>query len=346
MSPIAGFTRFRQWAFSGAQSGHGTGSTPIGTVPWRGTPDLNPNWTDIEDVDTGSIDPVLSQYRTAHDITATLEGPADFDSLVLPLNAGVRGAVTPTGAGAAKTWTHTALSLTATALDEISASWGDDFGQDDLRFRDGIVEQIELSFDEGLGPWRISTQWRFGYVDPFVTKPTGLTLASNLPLIFGADTALYIDATGAGIGVTQISQALHMARIRIANTIDVKRFADGSNSRFAVAGYGLAGRTIEAEFNFAKTTAVAGYSASELRNVLNQDPVTRYLKLGVISPALIPTTATPYSLDLRLPLQWTKPGWGERGNNSMVTLSGRAQWDAGLAYAIKSVIVNGNAALP
>jgi hypothetical protein len=74
---------------------------------------------------------------------------------------------------------------------------------------------------------------------------------------------------GRGIGGTQISSALHSASIKINTTIDKKRFMNGSNSRFAVAGYGVAERTIEAEFTFAKTDAIAGVSASELRNFLN-----------------------------------------------------------------------------
>jgi hypothetical protein len=345
LAPIAGFSRFRQWAFSAAQSAHGTAATPSAAYPWRGTPDINPNWTDIEDVDVGSVDPYLSPFRTHTDTTVTLEGPADFDSIVLAFNAGIRGGVTPTGGGAAKTWTHQALSLTATTLDEFSAQWGDDYGKDDIRFRDGVVEEIELSFDEGLGPWRISTQWYFGYADPHVTKVASLTVASNLPLMFGADTALYIDDTGAGIGSTQISDALHSARITVRNTIDKKRFANGSNSRFAVAGYGLSGREIEAEFTFAKTDAVAGNSGSELRDWLNADPVNRYVKMLVTSSQII-TGSTPYSFDLRLPLTWRTRGDGEIGGNTTITMMGRGKYDGGLGYALRASTVNANASLP
>jgi hypothetical protein len=346
VSPIAGFTRFRQWAFSAAQSAHGTAATPSGAFPWRGTPAIDPHWTDIDNVDVGSIDTVMDPYRTSTDTTATLVGPLDYDSIPLIGNAGIRGAVAPTGA-TAKTWVHSGLSLTATTLDEVSAQWGDDFGQDDMRFRDGVIESIEWSFGEDLGPWQVSTQWYFGSVDVHVTRVAGLTVASNLPLVFGADTALFIDNTAGGIGVTQISDALHSANIKITNTIDKKRFANGSNSRFAVAGYGLAMREIEAEFTFAKTTAIAGFVAtSELRRWLAGDPVTRFLSVVATSTKSIPGTATPYSWTLNLPGTWRTKGDAEVDNNSVITLTMKGKYDPTLGYPIRSTVVNGNGALP
>ena len=74
MSPIAGFTRFRQWAFSAAQSAHGTAATPAEAVPWRGTLNVEPNWTDNDSADVGSIDEFLVPYRVHTDSTATLSG--------------------------------------------------------------------------------------------------------------------------------------------------------------------------------------------------------------------------------------------------------------------------------
>jgi hypothetical protein len=342
--PIAGFQRFRQWAFSAAQSAHGTAATPSGAFPWRGVPDIDPHWTDIDDVDVGSVDPVLSPYRTVTDISTTLAGPLDYNSIPLIMAAGVRGGVTATGAGP-YTWTHQAVSLTATTLDEFSASWGDDFAQDDIRLRDGIIEQIEFTMPDDLGPWRVSTQWYFGNVQPHTTKPA-VTLASNLPLVFGADTQLFINSTAGAIGNTQISDALHSARVTIRNSIDRKRFANGSNSRFAVSGYGFAGREIEAEFTFAKTTAIAGFaSTSELRDWLNADPVSNYVEILATS-AQIAGGSTAYSWSQRLHGTWRTKSDGEMGGNTTVTLTFRGQYDATLGYVYRSSVVNSNATLP
>lgn len=344
--PIAGFSRFRQWAFSAAQSAHGTAATPSGAFPWRGTPEVNPNWTDIDDVDIGSIDPVLNPYRMQMDTSVSLEGPLDYDSIPLVMAAGVVGGVTGSAAGAVITWAHTAKSLTATALDEFSASWGDDYAKDDFRFIDGVIEEIKITFNDDLGPARISTTWYFGTANAHVTKPASVQLASNLPLVFAADTALFINNTAATIGTTQISDALHSGSITIRNTIDKKRFMNGSNTRFAVAGYGLAGREIEAEFTFAKADAIAGFaSTSEMRQFLNADPVTRYLSCVSISRELI-SAGNPYSWTQNLPLTWRTRGDGEIGGNTNITLMGRARYDPTLAYPYKSTVINKNATLP
>lgn len=342
--PIAGFSRFRQWAFSAAQSAHGTAGTPSGAFPWRGTPTVDPNWTDIDNVDLGSIDPILDPYRTSLDTTATLAGPLDFDSIPIIMAGGVKGGVTATG-GPAYTWAHQAVSLTATTLDEFSAQWGDDYANDDFRFKDGIVESIELSFDENLGPWQVSTQWYFGSASPNVTRVAGLTIGSNLPLVFGADTTLSINSTSATIGNTLISNSLHKANVKITNTIDKKRFANGSNSRFAVAGYGLAGRTIEASFTFAKVDAIVGLTTSELRNFLNSTAITRYLELVVTSPQII-TGSTPYSWSQRFAGTWRTKGDAELGGNSTVTLMLKGKYAADLGYAYRSSVVNSNPSLP
>jgi hypothetical protein len=342
--PIAGFTRFRQWAFSAAQSAHGTAATPSGAEPWRGTPSINPNWSDI-DVDTGTIDPVLLPFRTALESTVTLAGPLDYNSIPLIMAGGVRGGVSPTGGGAAKTWTTTALSTTATTLDEFTAQWGDDFGSDDIRFVDGVEEVIDITFGEDLGPAQISTNWYFGTTNQMVTRVAGLQIQSNLPLVFGADTALYIDNAYSGIGGTQISSALHSAHITITNTIDKKRFMNGSNSRFAVAGYGLAGRSIEATFQFAKTSAIAGVSSSELRNFLNSTATTRYLSMVSTSTEII-TGSTPYSWTQNFAGEWRTRSDGAQGGNSTITLMLKGRHDTGLGYPYRSVAVNSKASLP
>lgn len=344
--PISGVVELRQWSFSAAQSAHGTAATPTGGVPWTGSPNLDPHWTSVADADVGIIDENFSPYRLGQDIAATLTGDLDYDRIPLLMGPGVRGGQAAVGSPA-RTWTHQALSTALTSLDELSAAWGDDFGQDDFRFRDGIIEQLEFTLDDNLGPWKVSSQWYFGYGDPHVVKPTGITVPSNLPLVFGADTELRIDGTPGGIGTTLISDALHGARITIRNTIDKKRFANGSNSRFSVAGYALTAREIEAEFSFAKTTAIAGFATtSELRQWLNADPINRYLRLLVQSTKSIPGTATPYSWDVRLPLTWRTVGQAERAGNTALTFMGRGFYDATLTYPFRSQAVNNKAALP
>lgn len=343
--PVQGFTRNRAWAL-GKQSAHGTAVSPTRQLPWRGILNVDPNWQDYEEVDVGSIDPVLSPYRTITDVTADLSGPLTFNEIPTIFGAGVRGGVAASGGGAAKTWTQQSLSTTATTLDEFSGQWGDDVTGDAFRFWDGVLDGFELSFGEDLGPWQASMNWRFGSVNPRVTPVAGLTLGSNLPTVFGADTALYIDSTAGGIGGTQITDALRGASIRVENTIDQKRYSNGSNSRFQISGYGLAARTIRASFTFDKANSIVVGSTSEVARWLSADPVARFLKVVVTSPTLIPGTATPYSWDLRLAGEWRTRSDGEIGGNSTVVLELMGRLNTDLGYALYSSVVNDRGTLP
>ena len=335
--PIAGFTRFRKWQF-GKQSAHGTAVTPTRAVGFRGVMEINPNWTDQTEVDTGSVDFTLPAYRLGTDVTASLSGPLTYDDIPLIMAAGVRGGQTAVTSSSTYQWTHQALSLTATTLDEFTTQWCDDVTTDGFQAKDCILETIELGFDEALGPWTFTGGWRYGAVDGGITPTAGLTVGSNLPLVFGADTKLYIDDTSGGIGTTLIADALHRGTITITNSIDQKRFAQGSNSRFAIAGYGLTSREITASFTFAKTSQTVGL-ASEAAKWLSADPTNRYIKVEVISPSII-AGVIPYSWDLRLSGTWRTRTDEEVGGNAVVTLECTGRYDAGLGYALRSYVVN------
>ena len=140
--PIQGFSRFRKWQF-GKQDALGTGVAATRRVPFRGFLEVEPNWTDQEDVDVGSIDPILPSYRTQTDITAGLTATLDFHHLPLLLSAGLVGGVSAAAVGGgAYTWTHQAKSLTATEFDYFTTEWADDVDEDGYKAIDGIVESL------------------------------------------------------------------------------------------------------------------------------------------------------------------------------------------------------------
>lgn len=344
--PIQGYVRQRRWYF-GKQSVHGTGVTPTRAIAASGVLEVNPNWTDITDVDLGSVDLMLPAYRTQTDISASLSYPQiSYDDLPHLFGASIRGGQTAVSSGGSYQWTHESLSTTATTLDEFTTSWTDDVTGDAFEARDGIVQNLELSFDETLGPWSASASWIYGAVTYPATPPAGLTVGSNLPLLFGADTKLYIDSTSGGIGTTLVSDALHRASITISSEIDTKRFAQGSNTRFSVAGYGLTGRTITASFTFAKTSQTVG-AASEAAKWLNIDPVNRYIKVEVQSASVIPgTSSIHYLWALQFSGTWRVRTDEAVGGNAVVVLECTGRYDAGLGYALRSYVVNGRATLP
>lgn len=341
--PIQGFTRNRAHQL-GKQSAHGTAATATKRTHWTGTPDINPNWTDLDGVDVGSIDPVLDPYRMQTDITIPYSGPLSYNDVHVLMGAGVRGGVSATGA-TAKTWTQQGLSLTATTLDELTDEWGDDVTSDGIRIRDIVFEDLDFTFGEDLGPWQFTATGRGGYYDPRVTPTTGLTVGSNLPLVFGADTQLYIDALPGNIGTTVIVDALHRGNIHIANTIDQKRYANGSNTRFAIGGYGLAAREITGYVTFAKQSAITS-STGEVAQLQSATAQTRYLSFVVTSTQTIPGTSTAYSWTLRLPVTYRVRADEEIGGNDVIRLDYKAKLDSTLAYAILSTVINDRAALP
>jgi hypothetical protein len=353
MSPIVGFSRMRRHQF-GAQSVLLTPVAATRRLGVRGVPTIEPNWTDQDEVDTGSIDPALPPYRTALDITQSLtHSPLNFNDIPLLMSAGVIGGVSGSAVGAgAYTWTHAADSLAATTLDYFTDEFADDANNNDsgppedgMQLYGGIIETLNFSFGEDLGPWQASADWRFAGVNAHVTPTAGLQVSSNSTIAFGADTALYIDDTSGGIGGTQISDSLHSADITITNSIDVKRFANGSNSRFQVSGYGLAERVIEATFRFAKTSAIVAALNSETVDWLSADPVNRYINLVTTSTAEA-ESGTPYSWDQRFSGTWRTRTDAEVGGNSVVELTLVGRYDAGLGYPYRSLATNTLATLP
>lgn len=340
---VQGFTRNRAHQF-GKEVTHGTAVAATRRVHWTGTPDINPNWTDLDGVDVGSIDPVIDPYRMQTDITIPYAGPLSFNDIHIHMGGAVRGGVSPTGA-TAKTWAQQGLSLTATTLDELTDEWGDDVTTDGVRIKDIVFEDLDYTFGEDLGPWQFTATGRGGAFDPRVTPTAALVVGSNLPLVFGADTQLYIDALPGSIGSTVIVDALHRGNIHIANTIDQKRYANGSNTRFAIGGYGLAAREITGYVTFAKQTAITS-STGEVAQLHSATAQTRYLSFVVTSTQNIPGTSTPYSWTLRIPVTYRTRADEEIGGNDVIRLDFKGKLDATLAYALLSTVVNDRAANP
>jgi hypothetical protein len=347
MAPIQGFTRNRSHQF-GLQTVINTPVAATRRIAFRGVPDINPNWTEQDDVDTGSIDPTLPPYPVGRDITLPLAASMTYHHIPLLMAAGVRGGVSPSSSGTSFTWAHQSLSLTGTTLDFFTDEFSDDVTpvpEDGFQLYGGVIERLQMGFDETLGPWQIASDWRFSGVNAHVTRTAGLVVGSNLPLVFGADTALYIDDTSGGIGGTLIADSLHSAEITIENTIDLKRYAQGSNTRFQISGYGLSARAITATFRFAKTSQIVAALNSETVDWLNGTAVNRYVKLLTTS-TVEASAGIPFSWDQRLRGTWRTRSDVEIGGNAVVELMLVGGYDASLGYAYRSSVTNQLATLP
>jgi hypothetical protein len=153
--------------------------------------------------------------------------------------------------------------------------------------------------------------------------------------VYGTDTEVYIDSTAGAIGTTKETDDIRGFTFRITNNLDQKRFANGSNTRFQLAGYGRGPREIEVELVREKTTR----SIAE-RATLDDEPVpSRYIELRTTSPEII-TGSTPWSQSIRVPVRLISVEDGEIDNNDVLTFTYRGFYDSTLTYALRVVVVN------
>lgn len=335
--PIQGFTRFREHQI-GSQTSIASNVAATRVLPYRGPITIEPN-REVPDVDTGSLDPILAPFSGAKDIESSWEGKLAYNDAPYLWAGTIKSGVTPTGA-TAKLWTFTAASLTADPVQLYTDQWGDDVTNDWINAGGGTIDSLELGFDEDLGAWDVNADLVYANGD-MGGAPTGnLTTDASPTWVYGADSEVFVDSVAASIGTTKWTDAIHSASISINNNLDKKRFANGSNTRFNLAGYGRGAREIEVTLTVAKTAATIAERAT-----LDDDPVpNRYIEIKTTSPAII-TGSTPYSQSIRVPVRLMTAEDDEIGGNSTIVFTYSGFYDSTLAYAIKAVVTNTLAAL-
>ena len=319
----------------GVQSAFGTAVPATRRVPWRGLVTYDPSRTD-PDVDTGSIDPVLKPVGSVPVIELAATGPLIYNDLPYRLNAGLKGGVTPTGGGATKTWTYTLASLTADPFQFFTVESGDDqSATDGIQAYGGVIDSFSETMGEDLGVIEFSDTWVFGAANLATDRTGALSVDTSPTFVMGDETFITIDSAAGSIGATPVTDALHAATLTVSNNLDRKRFANGSNSRRKLAGYGRGARVIELVLTFAKTAATM---AEE--NTLDDDPVpNRYIQLTTNS------ITSPYVYQRGGAFRLFSVADGEIGGNATKVLTYRSFYDATLGYAFKAVITNTLAAL-
>lgn len=337
--PIQGFVRLRrhQW---GKQSSFASNTSASRRLPWRGQIEINPNRTD-PDVDTGSLDPILAPYLGPQENTASLEVPAfAFDDAPYFWSALLKGGVSPTTiTGSARRWTYQVASLTADDFDYFTDEYGDDVTSDYIIGGSGTGNSGEIGFGEDLSVWTGSLDMIYARAQ-LGTGPTGgLTVDDTPQWVYGAHTQVYLDTVYSSLGSTVLTDAVHGVTVRVNNNLDQKRFANGSNTAFQLAGYGRGPREIEVELVLAKTTATVAEFVT-----LDDSPVPeRFIQIKTISPETV--SATNYAQTISLPGRLISRSDGELGGNATVTLTYRGFYDSDLGYAFRVVVDNSLTAL-
>jgi len=336
ITAIPGAVRLRNFQL-GAEVTFATTAVATRRYPWKFTPTVEPHWT-FPDVDGGNIDRPIAPYPTAYDYTGSSDGPLNYNDLPALMTA-LYKPVTPVTSGAT-TWTCQPASVTQDNFQTFTAEWGDET-TDQLRFRGGLLEQLVLTAPDDQGPVTHTGSWRFAAMD-YPQAPTGSLSVDPSPTPWmSTDTTVYLDATAAGIEGTALTNAIHSWVLTIKNTIDVKRFQNGSNTRLVASGYGRGLRTVEFKITGAKSAAIL----TEIANFLNSNPQQRFLGIKTQSP-IMASGATNYSSDLRFAGYWTVHADTTHGAaNTAAELTCNNVYNPTLTYAQKWVVVNALASL-
>ena len=289
----------------------------------------------------GSLDPAILPYQTAKEVSWPPTGLLTFDDLPYRLASGLKGGVTAAGGAAPYTWTYQVASLTADTFDYFTVETGDDTAASDgIEGFGGVANTLEESMAEDLGPWAFTDAWFFAGATLATDKTAGLLVDETPAFVFGADTVVYMDSVAGSIGITPLVDAVHAVTITVNNNLDQKRFANGSNTRFQLSGYGRGAREIELVLTVAKTTATMAEAAT-----LDDDPVPlRFFDVKTISTE-IAGGVTPYQYSRRGCFTLRSRAEGEIGGNATIILTYRAIYDATLTYAYKAVVINALGAL-
>jgi len=344
--PVAGLTRNRKHQF-GRQQLMGTVVAATRAYPHSGTPSVDLAWTDPE-FDVGSRDIVAAPVRGPSELTASLDSPAlYYNNLTKILCGFFGGSESPIVSGTSMRWNNQPRSTVVDLLDPFSYEFGDDKTDDWYQFGDGIIESFEITGPEGLGALTATETWRFGSVassgsTDFPDSPTVPTAALNVSTtdvpIYLKDASIYIASSTGGLGAGQVTDALHSFILRGSQEIDLKRFANGTQT-FDVSDYGPGARSLELEATWAKTSDIVGIG-SESDAWMSDTAVNRYIRLTFESTALTRTSPdVPYSWTFDMPARYYTREEGELGGNSTVVLNAHAFYD-GTNEVFDSRLVN------
>lgn len=333
LTPVPGVTRLRAFQL-GIETTFKTQVAATRKVPFSFAPTVNPNWT-FPTADTGTLDNAIAPYRTALDVTGTATGQLDSNDCPGLFAASILGGISPTTpSGTARSWSYTPASKTQDVFDTFTGEWFDDATGDAWAGTGGVINDFALDYPQDQGPINLTANWRFA-TSVYPATPTGALNVDLSPVpLFMADTELYINDTAGAIGTTKISNTLYAANIAYNNNLDIKRFANGSQTRYEVQNYGRGPRVITFSITVAKSTAAIADAVKWIAS----SPSERFLELRTTS-VVAASSGVPHSLSIRIPGYWLTRQDTTINNNTGFTLQGEQVYDATLQYPFKVVTI-------
>jgi len=283
---------------------------------------------------TGTLYPAHAVARTHSSGQASLGGDFTFEDFIYVLLSGVKGAVTPTGATTAKTWTFPFPTTASGAVEGRTLEFHD--GQQEYELAGGVVESFSLVGDAANdGIVKFTSNW-IGKGVTAGTKTASLAVRTY-DLLPAAKMKLYVDDIAGTIGATQSVATLVSWSWDVKTGVHLKQFQDGAISP-STFGYAPPELTLKLtlEFNANGVTEMGKYIAG----------TGRLIKL--YGEGALITGTTYRSLDVQLAGDITDVGelWGDRDGNTIIEVTLKPRYDAGaFAQYAKVEIVNAVAAV-
>jgi len=339
LTPITGSIRLRQFQL-GKESTFKTAVAATRRLPWTTTPDINPNWT-YPTADTGTLDQAIAPYATALDVTVAATGQLFSNDVPTIISAGVMGGLSLTViSGSARSFTAAPATLTQDVFDTYTGEWGDD-STDVWQLKGGVINDFSLEYPGDLGPINLTANWRFAALGTYpATFTAGQSVDTSPVPLYMADTEFYVNDTAGTIETTKLSDIAYGATFSVNNNLDLKRPANGSNTRFQIANYGRGLRTV----TFSLTGAKQSAWVTEAGKWIAAAPAERFF--GIKTLATVDAVAgTPHSLDIRMPGHWLTRSEQTIGSNTHFQLTANNIYDTTLTYPFRMVSNSTRAAL-
>lgn len=336
ISQIPGAVRLRTNQF-GVQTVLNTAVAATRRVPWRGGIVVDPNWTD-PDSDFGSLDPVASPTRGTLVISSAKTGELYYNDLPIRLNAGLKGGVAASGGGTAKTWDYQVASLTSDPFDVFTNQTADDTEATDTTIGiGGLIDSLEDTYPQSLAAATLSDSWVFSTATIGSNGTDGLTVDASAIPVLANNMVVKMDPTAGAIGTTTPAPGVHDVTVRVQNNLDIKHFANGSNSANQAGGFGRGPRVIELVLTVPKSTEWV----AEKNTWLTGPKPSRYFDIIIPSDSAA-QSGIPYSDRHRGAFRMmAAPTETEIGGNVALVLTYRAWYDsAGLGYAYRRTVIN------
>lgn len=266
---------------------------------------------------TGNFTPASAVVQTDRRGSASLNGDFTFEDFIYILLSSVKGGVTPTGAGDAKTWTFPFATTAAPNIESRTLEFSD--GSQEYELEGGICASWQLA---GGGGDDALITFNSNWIGKNLL-PSTLTAAltqREFEVLAAAKMALKLDDFGGTIGTTAKAATLISWTLDYNLGVHLKKFQDASINP-AAFGYGIPDATLglSLEFNAIGKAEVDKYLAN----------TGRLVQLVGQGSLISGADYKKLTVDFAGDITDVSDMWGDRDGNTTVDLTLKPRYDAG-----------------